>query len=151
MWSVPPSATVPPWAVSLWAEGQLIPLTQVPPLAWAAFPSSHPPVLTNPKCSRLAGPCRPHSLPQHSLPQHSLPQHSLQPIPSLQLASRCVGRGVASPRLSSNSDSWHPLLLHIVLSALAFNTVATQPAICTPTAAEEQRTHPSRMGICRKL
>lgn len=122
MWSVPPSATVPPWAVSLWAEGQLIPLTQVPPLAWAAFPSSHPPVLTNPKCSRLAGPCRPHSLPQHSLPQHSLPQHSLQPIPSLQLASRCVGRGVASPRLSSNSDSWHPLLLHTLSSLLWHST-----------------------------
>lgn len=146
MWSVPPSVTVPPWAVSLWAEGQLLPLTQVPPLAWAAFPSSHPPVLTNPKCSRLAGPCRP-----HSLPQHSLPQHSLQPIPSavgipVRGARRCL-----SPAFQQLGFLAPFATTHIVLSALAFNTVATQPAICTPTAAEEQRTHPSGMGICRKL
>lgn len=38
---------------------------------------------------------------------------------------------------------------HIVLSALAFSTVATQPAICTPTAAEEQHIHTYRMGMCR--
>lgn len=40
---------------------------------------------------------------------------------------------------------------HVVLSALAFNAIATQTAICTPTAAEEQHIHTYRMGMCRKL
>lgn len=39
-------------------------------------------------------------------------------ILSPQLVAQCVGHGVAFPQLSSNSDSWHPLLLHTLSSSL---------------------------------
>lgn len=123
-------------------RGTLIPSPLAPPLSQAVFPSSHPTVLTNPEQGWLAGPRRPHSLPRCSLWAHLVSTVG-SPVRGARrrLFPAFQQLGFLAPFPTT----------HIVLSALAFNAVATQPAICTPTAAEEQHIHTYRMGMCRKL
>lgn len=93
-------------------RGASLPSPQAPPLPWAAFPSSHPTILTNPEWGQLAGLCHP-----HSLPRLSLRAHLVSTVGSLARGARC-----RLSWLSSNSDSWHPSLLHTLSSLLWHST-----------------------------